>query len=85
MEYLLEALTVFSLKSDYICSVLVENIHVWTRIAKRANDFMNQTRLRQTNPNGRHFLKQPMFLKHISETKTSSRFPLVLSEHADVV
>ena len=29
--------------------------------------------------------KQPVFLKHISETKTSPRFPLVLSEHADVV
>ena len=33
----------------------------------------------------KHFLKQPVFLKHISETKTSPRFPLVLSEHADVV
>ena len=32
-----------------------------------------------------HFLKQPVFLKHISETKTSPRFPLVLSEHADDV
>ena len=33
----------------------------------------------------KHFLKQPVFLKHISETKTSPRFPLILSEHADVV
>ena len=33
----------------------------------------------------KHFLKEPVFLKHIFETKTLPRFPLVLSDHADVV
>ena len=33
----------------------------------------------------KHFLKQPVFLKHIFETKTLPSFPLVLSGHADDV
>ena len=31
------------------------------------------------------FLKQPVFLDHIFETKTLPRFPLVLSDRADIV
>ena len=55
-------------------------------IAKHASDVMTQT----NKPEWRtiflkHFLKQPVFLKHVFETKSSPRFPLVLSEHADVV
>ena len=55
-------------------------------IAKRASDVMTQT----NKPEWRtiflkHFLTQPVFLKHIFETKTLPRFPLVLSDHADVV
>ena len=55
-------------------------------IAKRASDVITQT----NKPEWRtiflkHFLKQPVFLKHIFETKTLLRFPLVLSDHADVV
>ena len=30
----------------------------------------------------KHFLNQPVFLKHFFETKTSPIFPLFLSEHA---
>ena len=33
----------------------------------------------------KHFLKQPVFLKHIFQTKTLPRFPLVLSDRAGVV
>ena len=33
----------------------------------------------------KHFLKQPELPKHFFETKTSPRFPLFLSEHAEVV
>ena len=33
----------------------------------------------------KHFLKQPVFQKHIFDMKTLPRFPLVLSDHADVV
>ena len=56
------------------------------KIAKRASDVMTQT----NKPEWRtifpkKFLKQPVLLKHIFETKTLLRFPLVLSDHADVV
>ena len=54
-------------------------------IAKRANEVMTPTRPKWRTISLKHFLKQPVFLKHISETKTSPRFPVVLSEHADVV
>ena len=70
------------------CFYVVPSIGVLTRaqIAKRASDVMTQT----NKPKWRttflkHFLKQPVVLKHFFETKTSPRFPLLLSEHADVV
>ena len=33
----------------------------------------------------KQFVKQPVFLEHIFETKTLPRFPLVFSDRADVV
>ena len=53
------------------------------KMGKRASDVMTRTKLRQTNR--KQFLKQPVFLEHIFETKTLSRFRLVLSDRADVV
>ena len=55
-------------------------------IAKGAIDVMTQTnKLEWRTIFLKHFLKQPVFLKQIFETKTLLRFPLVLSDHADVV
>ena len=55
-------------------------------IAKRASDVMTQT----NKPEWRtiflkHFIKQPVFQKHIFELKTLPRFPLVLSDRAGIV
>ena len=80
-------------QNDFVCKSRIIEYEIRPearRIAKRASDVMTQTRLRQTNRKLRtillkHFLKQSVFLKHTFETKTSPRFPLVLSEHADVV
>ena len=56
------------------------------RIAKCASDAMTQTnKLVWQTIFLKHILKQPVFLKHFFETKTSLRFPLFLSEHTDVV
>ena len=33
----------------------------------------------------KHFIEEPVFLKHIFELKTLPRFPLVLSDHTGVV
>ena len=57
-------------------------------IAKRASHDSDKT---QTNKSEwrpiflKQFLKQPVFLKHIFQTKTLPRFPLVLSDRAGVV
>ena len=69
----------------------VHNIQSIEKFDSKAREWRHDSDKTQTNkPEWRtiflkHFLKQPVFLKHIFETKTLPRFPLVLSECADVV
>lgn len=63
------------LRQKWSISVLEETKRLG--IAKRTSDVITQT----NKPEWqiiflKHFLKQPVFLKHIFETKTLPRFPL---------
>ena len=54
-------------------------------IAKCASDVMPHTNKPELRTISLKHLKQPVFLKHPFEARTSLRSPLFLSEHADVV